>query len=61
MKKLSFLSAMLASVAASATVTVTPLSTDYAAKKVTFSVSWTNSPTAPYNNRVWVWVDLCPV
>ncbi|MDR2358980.1 MAG: hypothetical protein LBD87_04155, partial [Prevotellaceae bacterium] len=33
----------------------------YAAKKVTFSVSWTNSPTAPYNNRVWVWVDLCPV
>ena len=61
MKKNLFLFAMLASVAASATVTITPISTDYAAKKVTFKVAWTNSPTAPYNNRVWVWVDLCPV
>jgi uncharacterized protein (TIGR02145 family) len=56
-----FFFAMLISVAASATVTVTPISTDYSAKKVTFKVAWTNSPTAPYNNRVWVWVDLCPV
>jgi uncharacterized protein (TIGR02145 family) len=53
--------AMLASIAASATVTVTPLSTDYDAKKVTFNVVWTNSPTAPYNNRVWIWIDFCPV
>jgi hypothetical protein len=61
MKKFSFLFAMLTSVAASATVTVTPLSTDYAAKKVTFKVEWTNTPTAPYNNRVWIWIDFCPV
>ncbi|MDR0582009.1 MAG: hypothetical protein LBG31_03495, partial [Prevotellaceae bacterium] len=56
-----FFFAMLASVAASATVTVTPLSTDYTTKKVTFKVAWTNSPTAPYNNRVWIWIDFCPV
>ncbi|MDR0694196.1 MAG: hypothetical protein LBF81_02715 [Prevotellaceae bacterium] len=61
MKKFFFLFAMLTSVAASATVTVTPLSTDYATKKVTFSVSWTNTPAAPYNNRVWIWIDFCPV
>ncbi|MDR2358361.1 MAG: hypothetical protein LBD87_00990, partial [Prevotellaceae bacterium] len=61
MKKIFFLFAMLVSVAASAAVTVTPISTDYAAKKVTFSVSWTNTPTAPYNNRVWIWIDFCPV
>ena len=57
MNKIFFLFAMLAS----ATVTVTPVSTDYAAQKVTFKVVWTNSPTAPYNNRVWVWIDFCPV
>ena len=56
-----FFFAMLASVAASATVTVTPISTDYATKKVIFKVAWTNSPTAPYNNRVWIWIDFCPV
>ena len=44
-----------------AAVTVTPISTDYAAKKITFKVVWTNSPSAPYNNSVWVWVDFCPV
>jgi hypothetical protein len=59
--KIFFLFAMLVSVAANATVTVTPISTDYAAKKVTFKVAWTNSPTAPYNNRVWIWIDFCPV
>ncbi|MDR0694149.1 MAG: hypothetical protein LBF81_02480 [Prevotellaceae bacterium] len=58
MKKIIFLFAMLASMTASAAVTVTPLSVDYATKKVTFRVSWTGSAA---NNRVWVWVDLCPV
>ncbi|MDR0693785.1 MAG: hypothetical protein LBF81_00600, partial [Prevotellaceae bacterium] len=61
MRTKSFFFAMLVSVAASATVTVTPVSTDYAAKKVTFKVAWTNSPSAPYNNRVWIWIDFCPV
>jgi hypothetical protein len=58
MKKIFFLFALLASSVASAAVTVTPLSVDYATKKVTFRVSWTGSAA---NNRVWVWVDLCPV
>jgi uncharacterized protein (TIGR02145 family) len=58
MKKTFFFFAMLASVAASATVTVTPLGIDYAAQKVTFKVAWTGSA---YDNRVWVWIDLCPV
>ena len=61
MKKIFSLFALLASITASATVTVTPLSVDYATKKVTFHVSWTNTPTAPYNNRVWIWIDFCPV
>jgi hypothetical protein len=61
MKKNLFFFAMLASVAASATVTVTPISADYAGKKVTFKVAWTNTPGAPYNNRVWLWIDFCPV
>ena len=61
MKKHFLIFAMLISVAANATVTVTPISTDYTTKNVTFKVAWTNSPTAPYNNRVWVWVDFCPV
>jgi hypothetical protein len=60
MKKLFFLFAMLASVAASATVKVTPIATDYSTKEVTFKVEWQNA-TIPYNNRVWVWVDFCPV
>jgi hypothetical protein len=58
MKKLSFLFALFASSAASATVTVTPLDVNYNTKTVTFSVSWTGNAA---NNRVWVWVDLCPV
>jgi hypothetical protein len=61
MKQFFFLVAMLISVVTSATVTVTPMSVDYATKKVTFKVAWTNTPTAPANNRVWVWIDLCPV
>ncbi|MDR3134003.1 MAG: hypothetical protein LBU42_08310 [Prevotellaceae bacterium] len=61
MTKIFFPLAMLISVAASATVKVTPLSTDYSTNKVTFKVEWTNTPSAPYNNRVWVWIDFCPV
>ena len=61
MKTILFIFALLASVAASATVTVTPISTDYATQKVTFKVEWTNTPIAPYNNRVWIWIDFCPV
>jgi uncharacterized protein (TIGR02145 family) len=61
MKKIFFLFAMLASVAVSATVTITPISTDYSTKKITFKVEWTNTPIAPYNNRVWIWIDFCPV
>ncbi|MDR3132974.1 MAG: hypothetical protein LBU42_02995 [Prevotellaceae bacterium] len=61
MKKNFFLFAMLASMAANATVKVTPLSTDYSTNKVTFKVEWTGTPSAPHNNRVWVWIDFCPV
>ena len=61
MKKIFFLFAMFASVAASATVTVTPINTEYSTQKVTFKVEWTNSPAAPYNNRIWIWIDFCPV
>ena len=61
MKTILFFLAILASVVASATVKVTPISTDYASQKVTFKVEWTNSPNAPYNNRVWVWIDFCPI
>ena len=61
MKTILFFLAILASVVASATVKVTPISTDYASQKVTFKVEWTNSPNAPYNNRVLVWIDFCPI
>jgi hypothetical protein len=57
-KTFFFFFALLASSAASATVTVTPITVDYSAKKVTFKVMWSGSA---YNNRVWVWIDLCPV
>jgi hypothetical protein len=40
-----------------AAVTITPTGTNYAAKTATFKVSWTGTP---YNNRVWIWIDLCP-
>jgi hypothetical protein len=58
MKKIIFLFVLLASMTASATVTVTPLDVNYNTKTVTFSVSWTGSAA---NNRVWVWIDFCPV
>jgi uncharacterized protein (TIGR02145 family) len=57
MKKLFFLFAMLAGVAASATVTITPLTVNYNAKTVIFRVEYANAA----NNRVWIWIDLCPV
>jgi hypothetical protein len=57
MKKIFFLFALLASITASAAVTVTPLGVNYGTKTVTFRVSWGTAA----NNRVWVWVDLCPI
>jgi hypothetical protein len=42
---------------AHASVTVTPLSTDFINKNVTFRVEYANA----VNNRAWVWIDLCPV
>ena len=58
MRTILFFFALLASITASAAVTVTPLSVEYSKQKVTFRVAWTGTP---YNNRVWVWIDLCPV
>ncbi|MDR0581435.1 MAG: hypothetical protein LBG31_00560, partial [Prevotellaceae bacterium] len=58
MKKVFFLFILLASIKASATVTVTPLGVNYGTKTVTFHVSWTDTPV---DNRVWIWVDFCPV
>ncbi|MDR2358708.1 MAG: hypothetical protein LBD87_02750 [Prevotellaceae bacterium] len=58
MKRFFFLFAMFTGVTASATVTVTPIKTEYAAQKVTFEVKWTGSAV---DNRVWVWIDFCPV
>lgn len=60
MKKISFLFALLAGITASATVTVTPIAADYSSKEVTFKVAWSGTVT-PYNNRVWIWIDFCPV
>ena len=58
MKKILFFFALLASIAANAAVTVTPLNVNYGTKTVTFRVTWSGTAA---NNRVWVWVDLCPV
>ena len=55
---LLFLFALFASITSSAVVTVTPLATDYPNKKITFRVAWSGTAA---NDRVWVWVDLCPV
>ncbi|MDR2358957.1 MAG: hypothetical protein LBD87_04040, partial [Prevotellaceae bacterium] len=57
--KFFFLSAMLASIAASAAVKVTPLNANYSTRQVTFKVEWQNA-SIPANNRVWVWIDFCP-
>ena len=58
MKKIIFLFALFASIAANAAVTVTPLGVNYGTKTVTFRVAWSGTAA---NDRVWVWVDLCPV
>ncbi|MDR3133697.1 MAG: hypothetical protein LBU42_06700 [Prevotellaceae bacterium] len=58
MKTILFFFALLAGITASANVYITPLSTDYINKTVTFRVEWTGDVA---NNRVWVFVDLCPV
>ncbi|MDR3132979.1 MAG: hypothetical protein LBU42_03020 [Prevotellaceae bacterium] len=58
MKTKIFFLAMLAGITASANVYITPLSTDYINKTVTFRVEWTGDVA---NDRVWVFVDLCPV
>jgi hypothetical protein len=34
------------------------MGTDYGERTVTFLVKWTG---AAHNNRVWIWVDYCPV
>jgi hypothetical protein len=60
MKKNFFLFAMLAGITTSATVKITPLSANYSTQEVTFKVEWQNA-SVPYNNRVWVWIDFCPV
>jgi hypothetical protein len=39
-------------------VSVSNLATDYAAKKISFTVTWT---AAPYNNRIWVIADYIKV
>jgi hypothetical protein len=58
MKKIIFLFVLLASITASAKVTVTPISVDYSIRQVKFKVEW---DARPYNDRVWVWVDYCQV
>jgi hypothetical protein len=40
-------------------VTITPIGANYSNKTVTFRVSWSGSFSP--DNRVWVWIDYCPV
>ncbi|MDR0582539.1 MAG: hypothetical protein LBG31_06220 [Prevotellaceae bacterium] len=64
MKKLFFLFAILASVAASAqsTVQITPVSATYTTTPtIQFKVSWTNQSTDNHRNKVWIFVDFQPV
>ncbi|MDR3134204.1 MAG: hypothetical protein LBU42_09360 [Prevotellaceae bacterium] len=64
MKKIFFLFAMLASVAASAqsTVQITPLSATYTATPtIQFEVRWTNQSTDNHRNKVWIFIDFQPV
>ena len=60
MKKILFFLALFAGITASAAVKVTPLNANYSTQEVTFKVEWQNT-SVPYNNRVWVWIDFCPV
>jgi hypothetical protein len=41
------------------TVNISPMGTDYGNKTVKFQVSWTGTTTPA--NKVWVWIDYCPV
>ncbi|MDR2358897.1 MAG: hypothetical protein LBD87_03730, partial [Prevotellaceae bacterium] len=43
-----------------AAVKITPLATNYSTKEITFKVEWSNT-SVPHNNRVWIWIDFCPV
>jgi uncharacterized protein (TIGR02145 family) len=54
MKKLFFLFVLFAGVTASAQVSVSNMQADYAAKKITFTVSWT---TTPVNDKIWLLAD----
>jgi hypothetical protein len=58
MKTILFFFALLASITASANVYITPLSADYTNKTVTFRVEWTGNAA---NDRVWVFIDFCPM
>ncbi|MDR3133893.1 MAG: hypothetical protein LBU42_07715 [Prevotellaceae bacterium] len=64
MKKIIFLFAMLAGIAASAQrttpVTIANIQVDYLQTTVTFDLSWTGSD-ASHRNEVWVFVDIQPV
>jgi archaellum component FlaF (FlaF/FlaG flagellin family) len=64
MKKIFFLLAMLANLAASAQrttpVTVANTKVDYSTKTVTFDLSWKGSD-ATHRDEVWVFVDIQPV
>jgi hypothetical protein len=46
-------------VASAQSVTITPIGADYSNKTVTFQVSWSGAFTPV--DRVWVWIDYCPV
>jgi hypothetical protein len=58
MKQIFLFFAMLAGITASAAVTITPLGTDYTANEIKFKVDWN---AVPYDNKVWIWVDFCPI
>ncbi|MDR3134219.1 MAG: hypothetical protein LBU42_09435 [Prevotellaceae bacterium] len=57
MKIFLFFFALLGGCAAFAQAIVTPISADYDKSTVTFRVAWSGTAA---NNRVWVFVDLCP-
>jgi hypothetical protein len=58
MKQIFFFFAMLAGITACAIVTITPIGTNYSTNEIKFKVDW-NAP--PFENRVWIWVDFCPI
>jgi uncharacterized protein (TIGR02145 family) len=54
MKKLYFLFVLFAGVTASAQVSVSNMQANYAAKKITFTVSWSATPES---NKIWLLAD----